>query len=128
MNEFNTNQQLRGYTNLDLLFKQDWFGSRDNLAFSLRSEDICKEDILSFARAGKKTDSSFYVTLTNYHFDVFRPSLWQVIKRWWKYDSSSTKFATRGGFSREQMIALRDWIDEMLYDPEYNEGFVEDVE
>ena len=93
----------------------DWFGSNDNFSLTLRSETFGGEDLLHFTKARQDL---YECILTNYDVGFERPSLWQVLKRWWKFRGSSPR-KTTALLTQRQIIALRDWMDEMLYDPDY---------
>lgn len=102
---------------------KDWIGSADNLSFSLRNVELDSEELL---HAHKIDDYKYELSFTRYPKDLERPSLWSVLKKWWSFNPSTHKTRVSSLFNREQLVALRDWIDEMLYDPSF--GRVNDPE
>lgn len=96
--------------------KCDWLGSQDNLSFTLRTENDLRESALHFH---KSLESGMYIfSGTIYHYNTERPSLWSVLKKWWTWkQGAKTTISTELDY--RQMIALSDWTNEMMYDPEY---------
>lgn len=88
-----------------------WFGASDNRAITLKN------------RAGRflhteyhyKSDLPFEVSLEGMALKLHKLSLKERLTG--RPSKPNTAWAM---FSREQIIALRDWFDEMLYEMEYN--------
>lgn len=88
-----------------------WFGASDNRAITLKN------------RAGRflhteylyKSDLPFEVSLEGHALKLHRLSIMERLTG--RPSKPNTAWAM---FSREQIIALRDWFDEMLYEIEYN--------
>lgn len=96
--------------------KMDWVQT-DPLEISIRSVETIEERILSLK---KKEDDLYRAMISGLWIPETRPSFLQVLKKVFfskKEDSRLFTSSSSIEMNREQMIAIRDWIDEMLYDP-----------